>query len=72
MSLKTREHQPTIQVALLEINRYIIFSMIYNQICCVMVSMLPLSAVDHGFEHQLGATKDIKLVFVASPLIKHY
>jgi hypothetical protein len=36
-----------------------------------MVSVLTLSVVDSGFEHQSGQTKD-KLVFAASPLCKHH
>ena len=34
----------------------------------VMISVLASSAVDRGFEHRLGQTKDKKKVFVASPL----
>ena len=30
--------------------------------------MLALSSVDHEFEPRLGQTKDLKLLFVASPL----
>ena len=37
--------------------------------CCVMVSLLASSVVDHGFESRSGQTKDyIKLAFVAFPL----
>ena len=38
----------------------------------VRISMLALTTVDHGFEHQWSQTKDYKLVFVASPLSMHY
>jgi len=34
---------------------------IINRICDVMVRMLASSAVDHGFEPQLGKTKDFKI-----------
>ena len=69
MSLKTGEHQPKIQVALQEINRYL-SSVIEN--CITMASRLTCSTVDREFEHQLHQTKDVRLVFVASPLsIQH-
>ena len=42
---------------------------IANRINGVMVSVLALSAVAHGFEHRSGQSKIIKLVFVASPLV---
>ena len=41
---------------------------ITNRIGGVMVSVLALSAVDQGFEPQLGQTKTINLVFVVSSL----
>jgi hypothetical protein len=43
------------------------FDNLRNRIGGVMVRVLAMSAVDHGFEPRLGKTKDIKLVFVASP-----
>ena len=39
-----------------------------NRIGGVIVSVLALSAVDHGFEPRLGQTKTINLVFVVSSL----
>ena len=36
--------------------------------CGVKVSVLASIAVDSGFEPRSGQTKDLKLVFVASPL----
>ena len=38
-----------------------------NRISRVMVSMLALSVVDHGFEHLWGQTKDYK-IGICSPL----
>ena len=37
-----------------------------------MISVLPSSAVDRGFESRSGKPKTIKLVFVASPLSMQY
>ena len=40
-----------------------------NHICGVMVSVLTLSVIDHGFEPGRDKPKTIKLIFVVSPHI---
>jgi hypothetical protein len=40
------------------------YNVVFNDIS---VHMLTLSAVDHGFKNRSGQTKEMKLIFVASP-----
>ena len=39
----------------------VFFSLILNHIGCIMVNMLPKSAVDRGFEPRSGQTKDYRI-----------
>ena len=43
------------------ISEVLYFQMKFNSISGVMVSVLTSSAVDHGFEHRSGQTKDYKI-----------